>query len=36
MQDIPAAQYVAEHREAVWLVGPLFAAMTGASRRGVA
>lgn len=28
-QEPSLPQYVAEHREAVWLVGPLFAAITG-------
>jgi uncharacterized integral membrane protein len=28
-QDTPAAVYVAEHPVAVWLVGPMFAALTG-------
>ena len=29
MQDTPVTEYVAMHREAVWLVGPLFASLTG-------
>lgn len=29
VQDMPVAQFVVENREAVWLVGPLFAALTG-------
>ncbi|KAG1667894.1 hypothetical protein FOA52_013655 [Chlamydomonas sp. UWO 241] len=29
MQDPPAALFVAEHPAAVWLVGPMFAALTG-------
>jgi hypothetical protein len=29
-QDIPLPLYVAQHPEAVWLVGPLLAAITGA------
>ena len=29
MQDTPVTEYVAMHREAVWLVGPLFASITG-------
>eukprot|EP00798_Chlamydomonas_sp_ICE-L_P013727 gene13727-19625_t len=28
-QDTPAALYAVEHREAIWLIGPLFAALTG-------
>lgn len=28
-QDLPVTEYVASHREAVWLVGPLFASVTG-------
>ena len=28
-QDVPVTEYVATHREAVWLVGPLFASVTG-------
>ena len=29
LQDLPVTEYVASHREAVWLVGPLFASVTG-------
>lgn len=29
LQASPVTSYVAEHREAVWLVGPLFASLTG-------
>ena len=29
LQEEPAAMYVQSHREAVWLVGPIFAALTG-------
>ena len=28
-QDVPVAVYAAQHREAIWLVGPMFAALTG-------
>jgi len=28
-QELPVTEYVAQHREAVWLVGPLFASVTG-------
>lgn len=29
VQGSPVTEYVAQHREAVWLVGPLFASVTG-------
>lgn len=29
MQDGPITEHVAAHREAVWLVGPIFASITG-------
>lgn len=29
VQDVPAAEFVASNPYAVWLVGPMFAALTG-------
>ena len=29
MQEAPITEYVAAHREAIWLVGPVFASITG-------
>ena len=29
LQELPVTEYVASHREAVWLIGPLFASVTG-------